>query len=78
MKNKLIDVHNILMATLEDLDDEELFNDPERLKKTLEIAKAKSQVANTIIAVGALGLNAMKQQETNGIELASTLRITDK
>lgn len=33
MKNKLIDVHNILMATLEDLDDPELMNDPERLKK---------------------------------------------
>lgn len=78
MKNKLIDVHNILMATLEDLDDPELMNDPERLKKTMDLAKVKSQVASTIVDIGNLGLNAMKQAETNGIEIASTLRISDK
>lgn len=44
----------------------------------MDLAKVKSQVASTIVDIGNLGLNAMKQAETNGIEIASTLRISDK
>lgn len=75
MKNKLIDIHNNLMATLEDLDNPELLEKPEELEKIVKIANAKSAIANTLVRVDSLGLQALAQRERNEIELADTLRL---
>lgn len=60
MKNKLIDVHNILMATLEDLDDEELYKEEAKVKTMLSRTKLKCEVAKQIVEINRLQFDAIK------------------
>lgn len=77
MKNKLIDVHNILMATLEDLDNEEILDDKENLENILKIAKAKTCVANAIIQADRLSLDAMIFAENNNLDQSKILSLEE-
>lgn len=65
MKNRLIDVHNNLMATLEDLDNEDLLDDKEKLHRLCSIAKAKAMIAREIVNVDRLGYAAVASGDNN-------------
>lgn len=78
MKNKLIDIHNSLMMSLEMLDDDELFEDPDKAKQVIQRAKVKADVAKTIVEVDRLGLDAARYSIENGETIPATFRLTDK
>ena len=56
MKNKIVDLNNHLFAQLERLGDEEITGD--KLTEEINRAKAVTDVAEQIIAVGSLTLKA--------------------
>lgn len=78
MKNKLIDIHNSLMMSLEMLDDDELFEDAEKGRQIIERAKVKATIANSIVSVDRLGLDAAQISVEHGITIASTFRLSEK
>ena len=65
-KNSLVDVHNILIESLERLNDDDLFNNPEKAKVEIARAKAISNVGRTIIENAAVMLNARKHMDEYG------------
>lgn len=73
MKNKLCDLNNHLFEQLERLNDEDLVG--EDLEKEIQRSKAVTNVAQTIIANGALILNAKKHADeyNNAKELPALL-----
>lgn len=75
MNNKLIDIHNNLMATLEDLDNEELLEKPDELEKLCKIAHAKSQIAKTMVDVDRLAYDVIKSGNQTLLNTANPLRI---
>ena len=66
VKNTLVDVHNILMESLERLNDDDLFEDPEKAKIEISRAKAISDVGRTIVDNAAVMLNAKKHADEFG------------
>lgn len=68
MKNTLIDVHNILMASLERLDDDEIFENQEKAKLELNRAKAIAQTASVTVGNASLMLQAKKHKEEYGFD----------
>lgn len=78
MKNKLIDVHNSLMLSLEMLDDDEIFEDAEKGQMILERAKVKVNIAKEIVEVDRLGLDALRLSAEECVKLPSTLMIRNK
>ena len=60
MKNKLMDLNNHLFAQLERISDESLKGD--KLSAEIARSKAVAEVANQIIQVGKLALEATKYQ----------------
>lgn len=77
MKNKLIDIHNSLMLSLEMLDDDELFEDPEKSKTIIARAKAKTEIAKSIVEIDRLGLDAAKFSVDNQLQIPSTFRLSE-
>ena len=77
MKNKLIDIHNSLVMSLEMLDDDELFADPDKAKQIIARAKAKADVAKTIVDVDRLGLEAAKLSVEERMTIPSAFRLTE-
>ena len=77
MKNKLIDIHNSLMMSLEMLDDDELFEDPDKAKQLIARVKAKADVAKTIVDVDRLGLEAAKLSVEESMTIPSAFRLTE-
>lgn len=65
-KNSLVDVHDILIETLDRLNDDELFEDPEKAKLQIARAKAISDVGRTIVENAAVMLNAQKHADEFG------------
>lgn len=78
MKNKLIDIHNSLMLSLEMLDDDELFEDPDKARQVIDRAKAKAAIAKTIVDVDRLGFDAARYSVENGTTIPSAFRLTEK
>lgn len=75
-RNKLIDVHNSLMMSLEALDDETLTE--QQLKLELSKANAKSQIAKSIVELNRLSFDAYKYAEEFNLkssELPEALRL---
>lgn len=69
MRNKLIDLNNVLFATLERLDDEDLTK--EELSKEITRAKAITDVSKQIIDTGRLALDAQKHFDEFGYDRKS-------
>lgn len=68
MKNKLIDIHNMLVATLEDLDDAELLEEENEAKRNslVKLAIAKCNVVKSIVEIDKIGLAAMENADFRG------------
>lgn len=82
MRNKLVDLNDILFAELERLNDDEAMKDEEAQKKEISRAAAINKTAQTIINNGQLMLAAMKTTDAIGVDSndsdAATLLIGDK
>lgn len=80
MKNKLIDVHNMLMATLEDLDDESLLEkeNSDKLEQMLKVAKTKCYVTEMIVEVDRMSLEAIKVAENHALKTSDVFLLEDK
>lgn len=63
VKNTLLDVHNILMESLERLNDDDLMNKPEKAKKEVERAKAITGVGKAIVDNANVMLKAQIHQD---------------
>lgn len=68
MKNKLIDLNNLLFEQMERLMDEELTK--EQIQTEIERTRAVSNIASTIIQNGALALKAEEMRQEYGAERA--------
>jgi hypothetical protein len=62
MKNKATDLHNILFAQLEKLSDEEMT--PEEMKKEVERAAAMSNLANSMVNLVKVQIQAHNKLDT--------------
>lgn len=67
MKNNLSDLNNHLFSMLEALEDDELMQDKETAERTIQRAKAMSQVSAQIIRVANVQLQALKTAENCGL-----------
>ena len=67
MKNNLSDLNNHLFNILEQLEDDELMQDKETAERTIQRAKAMSQVSAQIIRVANVQLQALKTAESCGL-----------
>lgn len=67
MKNNLSDLNNHLFSMLEQLEDDELMQDKETAERTIQRAKAMSQVSAQIIRVANVQLAALKTAESCGL-----------
>ena len=65
MKNKIVDLNNHLFAQLERLGDEEITGD--NLNEEINRARAVTEVAEQIIAVGSLTLKAKIAAHEHGL-----------
>ncbi len=63
MKNNLADLNNHLFAMLEELEDDELDQDTQKLEKTLKKARAISSISSQILKVANVQIQAIKTME---------------
>lgn len=63
MKNNLADLNNHLFSMLEELEDDELDQDTQKLENTLKKARAISSVSSQILKVANVQIQAIKTME---------------
>lgn len=64
MKNNLSDLNNHLFSMLEELEDDEVFQDKEKAERTLKRAKAMTQVSSQILNIARIQVQAIKTAES--------------
>lgn len=64
MKNSMLDVHNMLVATMEELRQEDL--SPDRLENVVKRADATVKVGNTIVGNARVVLDAQRLAAEHG------------
>ena len=67
MKNNLSDLNNHLFSMLEELEDDETFEDPAKAERTLKRAKAMTQVSSQILNIARIQMQAIKTAESCGL-----------
>lgn len=80
MKNNLADLNNHLFAMLEELEDDELDQDTQKLENTLKKARAISSVSSQILQVANVQIQAIKTMENCGLvnnDMPALLAIKD-
>ena len=67
MKNNLSDLNNHLFSMLEELEDEETFQDKEKADRLIKRAKAMTQVSSQILNIARIQVQAIKTAESCGL-----------
>lgn len=67
MKNNLSDLNNHLFSMLEELEDDEVFQDKEKAERTLKRAKAMTQVSSQILNIARIQVQAIRTAESCGL-----------
>lgn len=67
MKNNLSDLNNHLFSMLEELEDDETFEDPAKAERTLKRAKAMTRVSSQILNIARIQVQAIKTAESCGL-----------
>ena len=67
MKNNLSDLNNHLFSMLEELENDEVFQDKEQAELTLKRAKAMTQVSSQILNIARIQVQAIKTAENCGL-----------
>ena len=67
MKNKLTDLNNLLFEQMERLLDDEVCHDKDSIQAEVQKAGAMGKLANQIVDIGRLQLEAARFAETNGV-----------
>lgn len=67
MKNNLSDLNNHLFSMLEELENDEVFQDKEKADRTLKRAKAMTQVSTQILNIARIQVQAIKTAENCGL-----------
>lgn len=67
MKNNLSDLNNHLFSMLEQLEDDELMEDPKQADKLIKRAGAMCKVSSQILQVASLQVRAIKTAEECGL-----------
>lgn len=73
MRNTLADVKNHLIMEMERLNDEEFVSDKETLEKEIKKANALSQLAEQIVNIQQVEVNAMKTAKECGLLYKSNI-----
>lgn len=67
MKNNLADLNNHLFSMLEELENEEIIDDPTKFNSTLRKASAMCQVSSKILDVAKVQVSAIKTADICGL-----------
>ena len=75
MKNKLIDLNNLLFEQLERINDDDLIGD--ELEEQLKKAKHINDIAKNIVDINRLAFEALKHEDTTGRVIPKTLMMEE-